>query len=222
MSTSDIMKTVSPEQLLGALNWRYATKQFDPERKIPDDVWDALEQALVLAPSSFGLQPWRFLVIDDPSLRARLREASWGQAQLTDAARVVVFAVRDTLTEEDVDRFIRRAAEVRGVPVESLQQYRDIAAGFVKAKDEAGGSLEWNARQAYIALGQFMTSAALMGVDTCPLEGIDPKKYDEILGLAGSGYRTVCACAAGYRSQEDKYATTPKVRYPRQEVVQHL
>ena len=215
------MTTSTPSAVLQQLNWRYATKRFDPTRQIPAEAWAALEQSLVLAPSSFGLQPWKFFVVDTPALRQQLRAASWNQTQVTDASRYVVFAGLRTLTVADVDRYLQRQCEVRGVTMESLAGYRSMMADFVAkgwaSKDLAG----WNARQVYIALGQFMASAALLGVDTCPMEGIDAAAYDRILGLEGTPYAALCGCAAGYRAADDKYAAAPKVRFPAAQLIEH-
>jgi nitroreductase len=214
MNTNGI---IAPADLEGRLNWRYATKQFEPGRAIPDEVWQALERALVLAPSSFGLQPWKFIVVNDPALRAKLLPHSWNQRQIVDASRLVVFTVKDELLPDDVHRLIARTAESRGVAPESLAAYRDIILGFIAGRP----TRDWSSRQVYVALGQFMTAAAVLGIDTCPMEGIDAAVYDEILGLAGTGYSTLCACAAGYRAETDKYAKLPKVRYSDAEIVEH-
>lgn len=211
----------SPNELLTQLRWRYATKRFDATRTIPADTWSALEQALLLAPSSFGLQPWKFLVVATPALRQQLRAASWGQAQVTDASHYVVFAGLRTTTEADVDRFLQCQSQVRGTPLDSMAGYRKVLVDFL-AKGWASKDLAaWNARQGYIALGQLMTAAAMLGVDTCPMEGIDMAAYDRILGLDGSRYTTLCGCAAGYRAADDKYATAAKVRFPLGEVIEH-
>jgi nitroreductase len=212
--------TTSPEQLLQALQSRYATKRFDPARKIPTDTWRALEQSLVLAPSSFGLQPWKFLVIDDRALRAELQKQSWNQSQVTDADQYVVIAALRTTTEHDVDRYLERTSEVRATPVAAMAGYGKVIKDFLVQGWAAKDLFGWNARQAYIALGQFMTAAALLGVDTCPMEGIDANGYDRALGLHGSRYATLCACAAGYRSVDDKYAAAPKVRFPLDQVIE--
>jgi nitroreductase len=210
----------SPNELLTQLRWRYATKRFDATKAIPADTWSALEQALLLAPSSFGLQPWKFVVVTTPALKQQLRAASWGQAQVTDASHYVVFAGLRTTTEADVDRFLQCQSQVRGTPLESTAGYRKVLVDFL-AKGWASKDLAaWNARQGYIALGQFMTAAAMIGVDTCPMEGIDMAAYDRILGLDGSRYTTLCACAVGYRAADDKYATAPKVRFPLGEVIE--
>ena len=211
---------MSPDELLESIRFRYATKQFDPARQIPDADWAALEQSLVLTPSSFGLQPCKFIVVNEPELRARLRAQSWNQSQATEASRFVVFTVRTDLTEADVNRFFTTLAATQGQEPDALAGYRNVVLSFAAAMTPESRHA-WNMRQAYIALGQFMTAAALLGIDTCPMEGIDPAGYDQELGLAGTGYATAVACAAGYRSAEDKYAATPKARYPHEEVIEH-
>ena len=216
------MNTLSPESLLGCLHWRYATKKFDPTARIPVPVWSALEQSLVLAPSSFGLQPWKFLVVDNPSTRAALEPKSWGQKQVTEADRFVVFTVKTGIDEAHVDHFLASQVAIRGGTVEALSGYRGLIVSSLKGATATGRLDNWQTHQVYIALGQFMAAAAVLGVDTCPMEGLDPSAYDQILGLTGTGYRTVVACAVGYRSAEDKYATMPKVRVPTAEVVQHI
>lgn len=215
------MSNLSPEQVLEQLQWRYAVKSFDSDKKIPDDAWHTLEQSLVLAPSSFGLQPWKFLIIDGKNLREQLRAASWNQAQVVDSDRYVVFAALRTTTDDDVDRLMQRTSEVRGTPIESLTGYRNVIADFLLKGWAAKDLFGWNARQTYIALGQLMTAAAAMGIDTCPMEGIDMNSYDELLGLKETRYATLCACAVGYRAADDKYASAAKVRYAREEVIEH-
>ena len=208
------------QQLLTALHWRYATKVFDPAKKIPPDVWQTLEQALVLSPSSYGLQPYRFLVIQDPAKRAALLPHSWGQRQVVDASHFVVFAARTRMTEADVDKLIARTTDVRKIPAESLNFYRDMMLGDLVKGPRSRIAHEWATRQAYIALGNLMTCAAVLGVDACPMEGFVPSEYDRLLGLENSGYASVVCCALGYRAANDKYASLPKVRFELQELVQ--
>lgn len=216
----ETMNTLATTDLLAALNWRYATKVFDPNRKIPAETWSALEQSLVLAPSSFGLQPWKFIVVESPEVRAALMPATWGQTQTVDASHYVVLAYKRDLDEGHVGRYMERTAEVRGVAVESMDAFKNVILGALNGARKAGALDTWQSRQVYIALGQFMTAAALLGIDTCPIEGLVPAQYDEILGLKGTPWATVCACAAGYRDGGDKYATTPKVRFPLSEVIE--
>lgn len=216
------MPTLAPEALLERLSWRYAVKAFDPARPVDPAAWAALEASLVLTPSSFGLQPWRFVVVTDASTKRRLRAASWNQGQVEDASHLVVFAIKRGLSVADVTRWVSRLCDVRGVERHKLAGYEQMMVGFLSRPAATFDVDGWSARQAYIALGQFMAAAAVMGVDTCPMEGIDPAAYDEILGLSAGGHATVVACAAGHRSAHDIYATHPKVRYPADEVVVHV
>ncbi len=216
------MKRIETTELLGALNWRYATKKFDPARKIDPETWSALEQALVLAPSSFGLQPWKFLVVTDPAVRESLVAHSWGQRQIADASHLVVFAVKHPLDAADVHRHIERTAEVQGTPIESLAGLEKVVAGFVENPPFGLEMRSWSTRQVYIALGVFMTSAALLGIDTCPMEGLDPAAYDKVLGLEGSGYFTAVACPAGFRAADDHASSRAKVRFAANEIISRV
>jgi|SRR5581483_5211361 len=213
------MNTIHNEQLINQLNWRYATKQFDPQRKISPENWAVLEEALALSPSSFGLQPWKFIVVTDPSIREKLVPASWGQRQIADASHLIVFAFKKNLGEKDIEAYVNRIAQVRGLPAESLTGFRDMMIGSVIKGMDASTRAAWATRQVYIALGNFLTSAALMGIDACPMEGIEPEKYNEILGLDKLGLSAVVVATAGYRSNDDKYAALKKVRFPKEEVL---
>ena len=215
------METLSTNALLARLHWRYATKKFDPARKIHPSVWSALEEALVLTPSSYGLQPYRFVVISDPELRKRLRAASWDQPQVTDASHFVVFARKLAITEADVEKFLGLVVGTRGSARDSLQGYYEMMVGDLLKGPRSEWIGEWAARQTYIALGNLLTSAALLGVDACPIEGLEPARYDEILGLAAKGYGTTNVCALGYRAEDDRYASAKKVRFPSNELIEH-
>jgi nitroreductase len=210
---------ISTDQLLEALHWRYAAKKFDPARKIPRETWQALEQSLVLAPSSMGMQPWKFFVVTDAAMKQRLLPAAKNQQQTVDCSHYVVFTVHRDLSDTHVNRHLDRMAEVRGLPRASLDKFLKMAMGNLD-KARADGSLDiWQTHQVYIALGTFLTAAALLGVDTCPMEGIVPAAMDDVLGLTGTSFATVVACAAGYRAADDKYATTPKVRFKTDDVI---
>ena len=216
------MKTIEPQQLLEQLNWRYATKQFDPARKVPDEQWAALEEALRLSPSSYGMQAWAFVVVTDPAVREKLKAASWNQPQITDASHLVVFTAKTEVTAEDIDRYMKHIAEVRGVPPESLAPFRGMVEGSVLQGHDNAWRAAWTSRQVYIPLGVLLTSAALMGLDACPMEGFDHPEYDRILGLSEKGLTAVAVATVGYRSAEDKYAELPKVRFPKEEIVLHV
>lgn len=207
------------KQLLDALQWRYATKVFDATKKISADIWVALEQSLVLTPTSYGLQPYQFLVVQDPAKRAALLPHSWGQKQVVDCSHFIVFTARTEMKEADVSKLIARISSVRGVPAESMTPYWNMMIGDVVNGPRGKAAHEWAARQVYIALGNLMTSAAVLGVDACPMEGIVPVEYDKVLQLEGSGYKTVVALALGYRSATDRYASLAKVRYESADLV---
>lgn len=213
------MAPVAPLSIVEQLQWRYATKKFDQSRTIPTPAWQALEEVLVLTPSSYGLQPWRFIVITNPEIKEQLLPHSWGQRQVVDASHLVVFAIKSRLAVEDIERYLDRIAEVRGVPLESLSGFRRMLLANLITPATPFDLKEWATRQVYIALGNFMTSAAAMGIDTCPMEGIVPGKYDQILDLEPLGLSTVVACPAGYRMPDDKTAAIPKVRFPLEDVI---
>lgn len=216
------MKAIENDSLLKQLHWRYATKQFDPTRKISPPDWATLEQALVLTPSSYGLQPYRFIVVTDQPTKEKLVAASWNQRQVADCSHLVVFAVKTRITETDLDTYLDRIAEVRGGTRDALGSLRKMMVGDVVSGPRAAHAHEWAARQVYIALGNLMTCAALLGIDTCPMEGIEPPKYDEVLDLREKGLATAVACAAGFRAATDKYAALAKVRFKPEDVIVHI
>lgn len=210
---------VSKDNLISNLNWRYATKQFDASKKITPDVWSAMEDALVLTASSFGLQPWKFIVVEKPETRKALREVSWNQSQVTDASHYVVFCGLNNMKEDYVIKYMKRICETRNADIAQYDSFKNMILGF--AKNMSADEIKtWNAKQVYIALGNVLTSAAMLGIDTCAMEGLDKSKYDEILGLNGTDYSTCFACAFGYRNPEDDYAKRKKVRFSKEDVIQ--
>ena len=215
------LNPLAPGALDAALNWRYAVKTFDATRRIEPTTWAALENSLVMSPSSYGLQPWKFLVIRDGALRAELRPHSWNQSQITEGSHLVVFLVRRTITPADLDQLIQATSAVRGVPCEQLGFYRDLMQKDLIDGPRSQQIERWASNQVYIALGTFMTAAALLGVDTCPIEGFSPAEYDRILGLEGNAYRSCVVCAAGYRDASDNYAGLAKVRYAASELIEY-
>jgi len=215
---------LATSDLVAALSWRYAVKKFDTTQKIPAPTWSALERALVLSASSYGLQPWRFVVVTDPAVRQNLRAASWNQSQITDASHLVVFCRKIEVSPADVQKYIDRIVEVRKAPAAALEDYRKMMVGSVSnpASLPGGDMVTWTRSQTYIALGQFLASAAVLGVDACPMEGFDPKAYDEILGLSKEGFLPVVLATAGYRSSEDGFAAMAKVRFSDTDVIKHV
>jgi nitroreductase len=201
-----------------ALEWRYATKVFDATKKLSDADLNDLLTSLQMAPSSFGLQPWKFFVITNPELREKLKAVSWNQSQVTDASHLIVLARQTDMTATHIQTYIDDIKNTRGIPAESLEGYKQMMSGFI-AKFTPEERASWMEKQIYIALGFLMLAAATKGIDACPMEGFDAKAYDDILGLNAQGYTTTVLCPVGYRSQNDTYATLKKVRYPLSQVV---
>ena len=212
---------MTPSDIVSSLKWRYACKVFDAAKKIPAETWSSLEESLVLTPSSFGMQPWKFLVIQDPELREQLVPHAWNQMQVADCSHLVVMTTFREMPEDHIDTNIQRMMEVRGGTPEALIGFRNMVAGFRQSGQEKGWLGDWAKQQSYIALGQFMLAAALLKIDTCPMEGFVAAKFDEILGLTGGAYTTAVLCPAGYRSEDDKYAVLPKVRFSPGDVIEH-
>ena len=206
-------------QLLAALHWRYAVKQFDTTKKIAPETWAAIEDSLVLSASSFGLQPYRFYVIANPAVREQLLPHSWGQKQVVEASHYVVFAGRTAMTAQEIDAFIKLTADTRGQSVESLKGLHGMMNGSILNENFQKRAVVWAAAQAYIALGNLLTSVALLGVDACPMEGFVREEYDRILDLPALGLASVVCCAVGYRANTDKYATLKKVRPAKSDLV---
>jgi nitroreductase/dihydropteridine reductase len=194
------------------LNWRYATKVFS-KKKIPQKDLDELLETLRLAPSSFGLEPWKFIVVSDEKTREKLREAAWGQSQVTDASHLIVLCIRKNLDEKYVKNFIERMAKTRNTTTDSLKGYEKMLLDFVNGMTPAAIE-EWSKKQVYLALGVLLTAAAQKRIDAGPMEGFNPAKFDEILGL--KDVKSTVICALGYRG-EDKYAAAKKVRLDRKD-----
>ena len=210
--------TTSNDLLDKQLLWRYATKRFDPTKKISSRDWQSLEQSLLNAPSSFGLQPWRFVTISDMDLRKKLLPHSWNQPQVVDASHLVVLAARTSVDPEYVDSFIKRICAVRGMQEADLEQYRGMMNGFVASLTAPGAVENWCANQVYLALGMLLSAAAVLEIDTCPIEGFSAAAYNEALGLPSKGYSAKVVAALGYRSQDDALAGLAKVRFPAEQI----
>lgn len=205
---------MNPQEILQALEWRYAVKKFDPARKIPAETWATLEEVLRLTPSSFGLQLWKFIVVKSPEVRAALKPHAWEQDQIVSASHLVVFANKVNPGEAEVQAHINNIAATRNTPIENLDGYRIRITNYLQ-NDEVGTTLpHWTARQCYIALGFFMSACAMMKIDTCAMEGFERESVDSVLQLSAEGYSTAVMCAAGYRSPDDAYQNAKKVRYP--------
>jgi nitroreductase len=215
-------RPVANDLLLGQLRWRYAVKKFDRTKKIAPADWATLEEVLVLTPSSYGLQPWKFVVVTDQATKERLVPHSFNQPQVADGSHVVVFCIRKPLRSEHIDAHVVRSAEVHGIPPEALVKYRSRMVGDLIDGPRNAKLLEWASNQVFIALGNFMTAAAMLAIDTCPMEGFEPAKYERELGLTQRGLGAAVVCVAGYRAADDKYATTKKVRFKIEDVIERI
>ncbi|WP_405383464.1 NAD(P)H-dependent oxidoreductase [Maribacter sp. LLG6340-A2] len=207
--------------VLDKLNWRYATKMFDTSKKVSKEDLNTLLDAARLTASSYGLQPYHFYVIEDEDTRSKLRKASYDQAQITDASYLLVLANKPTFDESLVDDYIDNIIETRGVSRENLDGYSQMMKGALMGLPDAQKN-SWTANQTYIALGNLMTIAAEMEIDTCPMEGFDNAQYNEILGLNDKNLNAAVVLAIGYRSEEDQTQHYPKVRYSKEEIITHI
>jgi len=215
------MNKIDNEVLFKQLNWRYACKKFDPTKKIRESDWNILVESLRLSASSYGLQPWKFIVVQNPEIRKQLLPLSWGQTPVTDASHFVVLTYKEKMDEAHIDKFIQETAKVRGMDASTLNGYKDMMMGDLVKGPRAQVINWWAQRQVYIAMGSILTTAAMMEIDTLPMEGLDPAGYDKVLSLEGTGYKTVAAVACGYRAADDKYQHAKKVRFETKDVVEY-
>ncbi len=199
--------------MIESLKWRYATKKFDKNKQLSAENIQLLKETVRLTASSYGLQPYKVLEVKSPEIREKLKAVSFGQPQITDASTLFVFCANDDLTDAHIDSYLELSAKTQKVDVEVFKGYGDFMKGVFGSRTTADKH-EWAARQAYIALGNLLTTAASMQIDVCPMEGFDAQQYNEILGLKGSGYSTVVIAAIGYRSADDEAQNKAKVRRP--------
>ncbi|MET0265366.1 MAG: NAD(P)H-dependent oxidoreductase [Duganella sp.] len=208
--------------LIDKLNWRYATKKYNPAKAVPEDKLNRILEAIRLAPTSSGLQPFEVLVVKNPELRAKIREVAWNQSGVSEASHLLVFAAWDNITEERIDMMFDLTNEQRGFINEGWEAYRKQLKGIVAARGDQANA-EAAARQAYIALGVALVAAAFEGVDSTPMEGFNPAAVDEILSLSERKLKSVVILPLGYREAEgDWLAGLKKVRRPLDKVVSEI
>ena len=209
------------DAILDKLKWRYAAKAYDKSKKVSAEDLEVLEDAMLLAPSGFGIQPYKVFVIDDPVVREKLKPAAFNQPPITDASHILVFAYKKTVTDADVDAFVERIAEVRGQSRESLEGLETAVKSAMRNSVENGHIATWSSRQPYIALGFLLETAAMLGIDATPMEGFDPEKVNDVLGL--TDHSAVVIAAIGYRDPENDWlAKLPKVRKPKSELIERI
>lgn len=206
------------KEIIDSLNWRYATKTYDASKKLSDETVNAILESGRLAPSAIGLEPWKFILVNNPDVRQKLRTAGYDQSKITDASHLIVIA-RRTDSENLSPELVARTAKAQGKSEGDLAGLKQMADGGVAAQVSAGRIDGWLAGQTYIPLGMMIETASLLGVDTGPMEGFDAAQVDEILGLNAKNLSVVSMLALGYRG-EDAYATLPKVRRAFDEVIE--
>lgn len=214
------MKTI-----IEALNRRYATKKFDTTKKIPQEDMDVLFEALRLSPSSFGLQPWKFIHITNPEMREQLQTHSRWQPQITEASDLLVITAKTKLQESDIDEYgedmlqTRKTNEtISETDMAKALEYKAMMVNMIASKTPEQLK-SWSQKQAYIAMWFLLFACAEMGIDACPMEGFDPEKYNELLGLNELGLTATVVIPVGYRSAEDKYGKLAKVRFSKEKLV---
>ncbi|MDR8391398.1 NAD(P)H-dependent oxidoreductase [Aliifodinibius sp. S!AR15-10] len=207
--------------LIQTLEWRYATKQFDPTKKVSPDDLEKIKKAIQLSASSYGLQLYKVLIIEDQELRERLKPASWGQDQITDASHLIVFCNYAEVNDRDVDEFLELKVETQQLDMQEVEGYGD----FMKDKIDEKSAVEqahWTARQTYLALGNLLAACAELKIDACPMEGFEPDRYNKILGLEEQGLNASVIAAIGYRTEDDERQFAEKVRKPKHQLFEKI
>jgi nitroreductase len=202
-------------------NWRYATKKFDTTKKVSKEDLETLKEAIRLSASSFGLQPYRILIIENPELRAKLQPAAWGQSQIVDASQLIVFANITNFGETEIDVSIANTTKTRGLPADALKGYGDFMKSKIVALPEDVRNT-WASKQTYLALGNLMNAASELKIDVTPMEGFEPAQVNEILGLGKLGLNATLLATIGYRHKEDATQHYAKVRKSNEELFINL
>ncbi len=205
------------QNYIDKLYYRYATKKFDPTKNLDDEQIEDVKKAIQLSASSYGLQPYEVLIIKDMDLRKKLKAVSYGQPQITDAFRLLVFCANTKIDEDYLDAYIKNISETRGISIDDLKGMRDTIYNTTLQMDEETKTI-WAQKQAYLALGNLLSAVAHFGFDACPMEGFENDKYDDILGLKEKNLKATVIATIGYRSEEDQLQHAKKVRKPQNEL----
>ncbi|RUT69193.1 NAD(P)H-dependent oxidoreductase [Flavobacterium cupreum] len=202
---------------LESLNWRYATKKFDAAKKISDVDLNTIKEAVRLSASSYGLQPYKVVIVENPEIREKLKAAAYGQTQITDASQLFIFANDVNVGDETVNNYIKNISETRGVPTEALAGFSDMMKGMI-AGLPADAKNTWTTKQTYIALGNLLSVAAELKIDATPMEGFNAAAFNEILGLDKLGLNASVIATVGYRDDADEAQHHIKVRKSQEEL----
>lgn len=201
--------------------WRYATKKFDATKKVSIEDFEILKEAIQLSASSYGLQPYKVFIIENPEIRAKIQPAAWGQTQIVDASHLLVFANITNFGDAEIDAYIKNLSETRGIPVESVQGYADFMKSKITTLPEEARNV-WTAKQTYLALGNLLNAAAELKIDVTPMEGFEPAAVNEILGFDQLGLNASLLATIGYRHEEDATQHYAKVRKSNEELFINL
>lgn len=204
--------------ILKALNWRYATKSFDPAAVLEKEQISLLKEAFNLTPTSYGLQPLKLLVISDKTLQEKLLPASFNQKQVSTASHVFVLCIEKKIDSTFIKNHFELIKEIRDTPDKILEPYRDfLLKDFSEKNDEQ--LRQWSKNQAYLALGNMLTVCAIEKIDACPMEGFLPNEYAKLLELDKWNIEPVLVLPVGHRHKDDQFSSMKKVRRPLKEVV---
>ena len=198
-------------------NWRYATKKFDATKKISTEDLNILKEAIRLSSSSYGLQPYKIIIVENPELRAQLLGAAYGQSQVVDASHLIVFANETNINDQTIEKYITRIGDTRNIPVESLTGFGNYMKGAINHLTEDTKNI-WASKQTYLALGNLLNAAAELKIDVTPMEGFVPAQVNEILGLNALGLNASLLATVGYRHTEDATQHLKKVRKSNEEL----
>lgn len=198
-------------------NWRYATKKFDATKKISTEDLNILKEAIRLSSSSYGLQPYKIIIVENPELRAQLLGAAYGQSQVVDASHLIVFANETNINDQTIEKYITRIGDTRNIPVESLTGFGNYMKGAINHLTEDAKNI-WASKQTYLALGNLLNAAAELKIDVTPMEGFVPAQVNEILGLNALGLNASLMATVGYRHTEDATQHLKKVRKSNEEL----
>lgn len=213
-----LIKVLVHMNSIEALNWRYATKKFDDQQLLSEDKVEILKQAFNLTATSYGLQPIKLVVVNNKELQKKMVEYSMNQQQVGTASHVFVFCIERIIDQVFIENYFNYVQKIRATPKEILLPFKDFLVEDFSKKHEKE-IVSWATNQAFLALGTLLTVAAAEGIDTCPMEGFEPEKYDKLLGLEALNLKSVLVLPVGYRAKDDKFSEFKKVRRPISDVI---
>ncbi|MHC1779878.1 MAG: NAD(P)H-dependent oxidoreductase [Bacteroidales bacterium] len=208
-------------KIIDNLKWRYATKKFNPELKISNENMELLKESVNLTASSYGLQPYKVLIIENGEIREKLKSAAWGQTQISDSSALFLFCNFTEVGPDKVDSYLKMRADINNLNVSDSKDYGDMMKSMLASLTPEQISV-WTSKQTYIALGTLLAASAELKIDSCPMEGFDKEQFDKILGLKERGLTASVLAAVGYRDESDPFLAFKKVRKPLNEMFETI